>query len=117
MQAGRKIAVAGATGRVGRHIVDVLKVHAPPDIENAEDVTLTITEDGYDIYAIGKFTVAGPTKVFKSKISAAGRFAITKTDLKSETIVHIQASAGGITFPPASCILRPGFVTFAPYGT
>jgi len=25
MQAGRKIAVAGATGRVGRHIVDVLK--------------------------------------------------------------------------------------------
>ena len=26
MQAGGKIAVAGATGRVGRHIVDVLKV-------------------------------------------------------------------------------------------
>ena len=26
MQARRKIAVAGATGRVGRHIVDVLEV-------------------------------------------------------------------------------------------
>src|SRR5262249_51799472 len=86
--------------RHGLCIIDVLKVHAPPDIENADDVTLTITESGYDIYAVGKFTVAGPTKVIKSKISAVGRFAITKTDLKSETIVHIQASAGGITFPP-----------------
>lgn len=25
MQAGKKIAVAGATGRVGRHVVDVLE--------------------------------------------------------------------------------------------
>ena len=103
--------------RQGLCIVDVLKVHAPPDIENAEDVTLTITEAGYDIYAVGEFTVAGPGKVTRSKMSAAGRFAITKPDLTTETIVHIQAFAAGITFPPATCTLRPGFVTFAPYGT
>jgi hypothetical protein len=102
--------------RQGLCIVDVLKVHAPPDIENAEDVTLTIDEGGYDIYAVGRFTVAGPSNVTKSKIAAAGRFAITKVGLKGETIVHIQASAGGAAFPPTSCILRPGFVTFAPYG-
>ena len=103
--------------RQGLCIVDVLKVHMPPDIENAENVTLIVTESGYDVYAVGKFTTTGPTNIAKSNRSAAGRFAVTKAGLTGETTIHMQATASGLTFAPTTCTLRPGFVTFAPYGT
>ena len=79
-------------------------------------MTLTVAEEGYQVYAVGKFTTAGPSNVAKSNVSAAGRFAITKGDLTGETIIHMQATTKGLAFPPATCTLRPGFVTFAPYG-
>ena len=47
MQTGRKIAVAGATGRVGRHVVDVLEAggHAVVTISRSRGVNV-ITGDG-----------------------------------------------------------------------
>jgi uncharacterized protein YbjT (DUF2867 family) len=42
MQAGRKIAVAGATGRVGRHVVDVLRA-------NGHDVVAMSRSGGVDL--------------------------------------------------------------------
>jgi hypothetical protein len=107
---------AYALTRQGLCILDVLKVHSPPDIENAENVTLTVTETGFDVYAVGGFTTTGPTNITKSNISPAGRFAITKASLSRETTIHVQAVANGLTFAPATCAIRPGVVTFAPYG-
>jgi hypothetical protein len=107
---------ADALTQQGLCIVDVLRVHVPPDIQNAENVMLTVTESGYDIYAVGKFTATGPSNITKSNMSAAGRFALTKAGLIGDTTIHMQATASGLTFAPATCALRPGFVTFAPYG-
>ena len=47
MQAKRKIAVAGATGRVGRHVVDVLKVggHDVAPVSRSSGVDV-VTADG-----------------------------------------------------------------------
>lgn len=106
---------ADALTRQGLCILDVLKVHSPPDIENAENVILTVTELGFDVYAVGTFTTAGPINITKSNMSAAGRFAITKPGLARETTVRVQAVASGLIFAPATCAIRPGVVTFAPY--
>jgi hypothetical protein len=99
----------------GLCIVDVLSVHAPPDIENAENVTLMVNEPGIDVYAVGSFTTGGPTNITKSNLSAAGRFAIMKPGLESELTLHLQAIASGLQYAPITCALRPGFITFAPY--
>jgi len=106
---------ADALTRQGLCIVDVLKVHAPPNIQNADNVTLSVSEPGYEIYAIGKFTPDGPADVARSNMSKAGRFGITKQSLTGSSVIHIQAHSNGLRFEPASCLLRPGFVTFAPY--
>jgi uncharacterized protein YbjT (DUF2867 family) len=42
MSTGKKIAVAGATGRVGRHVVDVLA-------ERGQDVVRVSRTDGVDV--------------------------------------------------------------------
>src|SRR3982750_613148 len=47
MQASRKIAVAGATGRVGRHVVDVLKAEGHDVVAMSRSGGVdVVTEDG-----------------------------------------------------------------------
>ena len=60
MQSARKIAVTGATGRVGRHVVDVLEAqgHEVVPISRSSGVDL-ITGEGLAAALAGRVAVGG----------------------------------------------------------
>jgi hypothetical protein len=90
--------------------------HFNPPFVRLNGTSVTVDEPGFEVLALTDPTTMPPT--FEKKASSPiGIFGIFKDALATDTSVTIHATSlsGPLTYATATCRVRPGFVTFAPW--